>query len=77
MQGLFSALGRGFNRWIGWKRLGVAASLLVISFAISTLMRMLKSIDASVILTVLEDIATPYRARCALGGLRPLHADVP
>ena len=26
MQGLLTALGRGFKKWIGWKRLGVAAS---------------------------------------------------
>jgi glycosyltransferase 2 family protein len=66
MQGLFSALGRDFNRWIGWKRLGMAASLLVTSFAISTLVRMLKSIDASVILTALEDIPPRHIALAAL-----------
>ena len=26
MHGLLSALGRGFKEWIGWKRVGIAAS---------------------------------------------------
>jgi len=30
MHGLLTALGRGFKRRIGWKHLGIAASLLII-----------------------------------------------
>ena len=66
MQGLLTALGRGFKKWIGWKRLGIAASLLIISFAITTLVRTLKGVDAGVIL-VAAAIAIPnlLRARMA------------
>ena len=39
MHGLLTTLGRGFKRRIGWKRLGIAASLLIIAFAITTLVR--------------------------------------
>ena len=39
MHGLLPALKRGFKRWIGWRRLGVAASVIIIAFAITTLVR--------------------------------------
>ena len=29
MHALLTTLRRGFKRWIGWKRLGIAASLLI------------------------------------------------
>ena len=48
MQGLLTALGCGFKKWVGWKRLGVAASLLIIAFAITTLVRTLKGVDTAV-----------------------------
>src|SRR5580692_8950385 len=66
MQGLLTALGRGFKKWIGWKRLGIAASLLIISFAITTLVRTLKGVDAGVILTALTDIPPGHIALAAL-----------
>src|SRR5499427_4136607 len=56
MQGLLTALARGFKNWIGWKRLGIAASLLIIAFAITTLVRTLKGVDGAVILTALTEI---------------------
>jgi hypothetical protein len=56
MHGLLPALKRGFNRWIGWRRLGVAASLMIIAFAITHLLRTLKGIDTSVVLTALTEI---------------------
>lgn len=56
MYGLLTALKRGFKRWIGWRRLGVAASIIIISFAITTLVRTLKGVDTGVILTALADI---------------------
>src|SRR6201994_4302110 len=56
MQGLLAALGRGFKKWIGWKRLGIAASLFIIAFAITTLIRTLKGVDSGVILTALTEI---------------------
>jgi glycosyltransferase 2 family protein len=66
MQGLLTALGRGFKKWIGWKRLGVAASLVIIAFAITTLVRTLKGVDTGVILTALTDIPPGHIALAAL-----------
>src|SRR3569833_591825 len=56
MHGLLPALKRGFKRWIGWRRLGLAASVMIIAFAVTTLLRTLKGIDTSVILTALTEI---------------------
>src|SRR3569833_1504948 len=56
MHGLLPALKRGFKRWIGWRRLGVAASIIIIAFAITTLVRTLKGIDTGVIQTALTEI---------------------
>jgi len=66
MQELLTALGRGFKKWIGWKRLGVAASLLIIAFAITTLVRTLKGVDTGVILTALTEIPPGHIALAAL-----------
>jgi uncharacterized membrane protein YbhN (UPF0104 family) len=66
MPGLLTALGRGFKKWIGWKRLGVAASLLIIAFAITTLVRTLKGVDTAVILTALTDIPPGHIVLAAL-----------
>src|SRR5260221_566230 len=66
MHGPLTALGRGFKKWIGWKRLGIAASLLIIAFAITTLVRTLKGVDAGVILTALTEIPPGHIALAAL-----------
>ena len=66
MQGLLTALARGFKKWIGWKRLGVAASLFIIAFAITTLVRTLKGVDTGVILTALTEIPPGHIALAAL-----------
>src|SRR6201995_4334114 len=66
MQGLLAALGRGFKKWIGWKRLGIAASLFIIAFAITTLIRTLKGVDTGVILTALTGIHPRNIALAAL-----------
>jgi glycosyltransferase 2 family protein len=66
MRELLTALGCGFKKWIGWKRLGVAASLVIIAFAITTLVRTLKGVDAGVILTALTDIPPGHIALAAL-----------
>src|SRR5665213_1997177 len=66
MHGLLTALRRGFKRWIGWKRLGVAASLLIIAFAITTLVRTLRGVDTGVILIALTDLPPHYIALAAL-----------
>src|SRR5215469_8103021 len=70
MQGLLTTLARGFKKWIGWKRLGVAASLFIIAFAITTLVRTLKGVDGAVILVALTNI--PFHqiglaAMCVVG----------
>src|SRR6201995_684834 len=70
MHRLLTTLGRGFKERIGWKRLGIAASLLIIVLAITTLIRTLKGVDTGVILTALADIP-PHRialaALCVVG----------
>ena len=75
MHGLLTTLGRGFKKRIGWKRLGVAASLVIIAFAVTTLVRTLKGIDAGVILVALTEIP-PHRialaALCVVGAFSTL-----
>jgi uncharacterized membrane protein YbhN (UPF0104 family) len=70
MHRLLTALKRGFNERIGWKRLGIAASLLIIAFAITTLVRTLKGVDTGVILIALTE-KSPSRialaALCVIG----------
>ena len=66
MQGLLTTLRRGFKRWIGWKRLGVAASLFIIAFAITTLVRTLRGVNTGVILTALTDLPPHHIALAAL-----------
>jgi glycosyltransferase 2 family protein len=70
MHRLLTTLGRGFKKRIGWKRLGIAASLLIIAFAITTLVRTLKGVDTGVILIALTEIS-PHRivlaALCVIG----------
>jgi uncharacterized membrane protein YbhN (UPF0104 family) len=66
MNRLLTALGRGFKERIGWKRLGVAASLIIIVFAITTLVRTLKGVDAGVILVALTEKSAGQIALAAL-----------
>jgi glycosyltransferase 2 family protein len=65
MHGLLTTLGRGFKRHIGWKRLGIAASLLIIAFAITTLVRTLRGVDTGVILIALTEIPPRHIALAA------------
>ena len=66
MHRLLTTLGRGFKERIGWKRLGIATSLLIIALAITTLVRTLKGVDTGVILTALTDIPPHHIALAAL-----------
>src|SRR3954464_10500286 len=70
MHRLLIALRRGFNERIGWKRLGIAASLLVIGIAVTTLVRMLEGVDIGVILLALAEkplLQIGLAALCVLG----------
>jgi glycosyltransferase 2 family protein len=55
MQGFLSALRRVFERWIGWKRLGILASLTIVTIAIMHLVKTLKGINSDHVLLALED----------------------
>src|SRR3954471_18419773 len=55
MHRLMTTLRRGFNERIGWKRLGVAASLIIIAIAITMLVHMLKGVDTGVVLVALAE----------------------
>src|ERR1700684_2154549 len=70
MHRLLTTLGRGFQDRIGWKRLGTAASLLIITLAITTLVRTLKGVNTGVILVALTDIPLAHvvlAALCVIG----------
>src|SRR5580698_9102347 len=66
MHRLLTTLKRGFTERIGWKRLGVAASLLIIAFAVTTLVRTLKGVDTGVILVALREKSPSDIALAAL-----------
>ncbi|GAB1716701.1 MAG: membrane protein [Nitrobacter sp.] len=70
MHRLLTALQGGFKERIGWKRLGVVASLVIIAFAIMTLVRTLKGVDTGVILIALTE-KSPHEitmaALCVIG----------
>lgn len=66
MQGMLTALRRGFSKWIGWRRVGIAASIIIIAFAVTTLVRTLKGIDTGVILTALTNIPREHIGLAAI-----------
>ncbi len=66
MHRLLTTLRRGFKERIGWKRLGIAASLLIIAFAITTMVRPLRGVDTGVILIALTEIPPAHIALAAL-----------
>ncbi|ABE62148.1 conserved hypothetical protein [Nitrobacter hamburgensis X14] len=66
MRRLLTALQRGFKERIGWKRLGVVASLLIIAFAITTLIHTLRGVDTGVILIALTEKSPHEIAMAAL-----------
>jgi glycosyltransferase 2 family protein len=55
MHELLGALRRGFDRWVGWKRLGIVASLVIIALAVTTLIHMLKGVNTAIILTAIGE----------------------
>jgi uncharacterized membrane protein YbhN (UPF0104 family) len=66
MQGLLSMLRRVFHDWIGWKRLGLVASLVIVVVAIMHLVRTLKGVDTGIVLTALEEKSHTQIALAAL-----------
>src|SRR6267142_345009 len=66
MYRLLTTLQRGFSQRIGWKRLGIAASLLIIIVATATLVRTLKGVDTGVILMALTEKSAGQIALAAL-----------
>lgn len=66
MDRLLTALKRGFTGRIGWRRLGIAASVLIIILAITTLVRMLKGVDTGVVLSALTEKSPGRIALAAL-----------
>jgi uncharacterized membrane protein YbhN (UPF0104 family) len=70
MYRVLTTLRRGFNERIGWKRLGIAASLVIIGVAITTLVRTLEGVDIGVILVALAEkplLQIGLAALCVLG----------
>jgi uncharacterized membrane protein YbhN (UPF0104 family) len=70
MYRLLTTLQRGFRERIGWKRLGIAASLLVIGVAITTLIRTLEGVDTGVILVAVAEkplMQIGLAALCVIG----------
>src|SRR5258705_3728150 len=70
MHRLLTTLQRGFNERIGWKRPGIAASLIIIAIAITTLVRMLKGVDTGVVLVALAEkplMQIGLAALCVIG----------
>ena len=55
MQQVLSTLGRVFRERIGWKRLGIVASLIIVTIAIMHLFRTLKGVDTAIVLTALAE----------------------
>ena len=70
MHRLLTTLRLGFNERIGWKRLGIVASLVIIAIAITTLVRMLEGVDTRAILVALAEkplLQIGLAACCVLG----------
>jgi uncharacterized membrane protein YbhN (UPF0104 family) len=75
MHRLLTTLQRGFTERIGWKRLGIAASLLIIALAITTLVHTLKGVDTGVILIALAEkplMQIGLAALCVIGAFGTL-----
>ena len=72
---MLTALGRGFRQYIGWKRLGLVLSVVIIGLAITHLVRTLKGVDMAVILSAMAE-KSPYQialaALCVLGAFGTL-----
>ncbi len=75
MRELLSACRRFFNEKIGWKRVGIAASLAIITLAVVHLIRTLKGVDAAIVLTALTEMKpgqVALAALCVMGAFATL-----
>ncbi len=73
--GFLGSFKHGFTRYVGWKRLGIVASLLIVIFAVTTLVKTLKGVDKWVIMSALTDIPPgniALAALCVLGAFATL-----
>jgi uncharacterized membrane protein YbhN (UPF0104 family) len=66
MQRLLNTFARVFKERIGWKRLGIAASLLIVTIAIIHLFHTLKGVDKYVVLSALAEKSEHQIAMAAL-----------
>jgi uncharacterized membrane protein YbhN (UPF0104 family) len=66
MTEFFAALRSGFHKHVGWKRVGIAASLTIITIAVLTLVKMLAGIDFA---AVIDAIHKKSYARIGLAAL--------
>jgi len=66
MQQVLSTLGRVFRERIGWKRVGILASLIIVTIAILHLFRTLKGVDTAIVLTALAEKSQGQIALAAL-----------
>ena len=60
MHALLTTLRRGFKRWIGWKRLGIAASLLILFHFAGILTAVLAVVRCQPVASA----TGPLRSRC-------------
>ncbi len=66
MQRLLSTFARVFKERVGWKRLGIAASLVIVTIAIMHLVRTLKGVDKYAVLSAIADKSEHQIALAAL-----------
>lgn len=66
MQRLLNTIARVFNEKIGWKRIGIAASLLIVTIAIMHLFHTLKGVDKYMVLSALAEKSEHQIAMAAL-----------
>src|SRR5207253_7519148 len=62
----FAGLRRSFTTYVGWKRLGIVASIAIVCLAITSLVRTLKGVDTWVIMTALTEKSPAHIGLAAL-----------
>lgn len=70
LKAVLSQANAWFTRTIGWKRVGLVLSIALISFAIATLIKLLKGVDSSLIVVAMTNMSAQQvglAALCVLG----------